>query len=142
MTFVVIVWLVAAGFACATVYTAVTKKTLGSFVAALIEIDAVGEANAIDPERLGTAPSSAVKSALKRGGVFAKTVSVTEEGRYYINPDRLAAAKTFYGKEDNILIKTVVYLVLIAAVAGLFTFLYSAFETAISGFITNVFGAN
>ncbi len=133
-----IIWVIAAAFAVGTIYSAITQKTFSGFVSALLEIDAVGEANAIDASRLACPPSRAVEQSIGKSGMFGKTVALTPEGRYYIVPERKEAAKAFYAKEQHLILKTVLMLVAIAVVAALATALVPVFENALGSLLEDV----
>ncbi len=133
-----VIWAIAAAFAAATIYSAISQKAYGGFISALLEIDAVGEANAIDASRLACAPGRTVEQAIGKSGMFGKTVAMTPEGRYYIVPEFKEAAKTFYAKEKHLVIKTVLLLVAIVAVAALATALWPVFENALDGILTDL----
>ena len=133
-----VIWVIAAAFAVGTVYSAVSQKAYSGFVSALLEIDAVGEANAIDASRLACPPSRTVEQSIGKSGMFGKTVAMTPEGRYYIVPERRETAKTFYAKEKHLVLKTVLLLAAIAAVAALATVLWPVFQNALDGILTDL----
>lgn len=140
---ITIIWAVAAAFAVCTVYAAISQKAYGNFVSALLEIDAVGEANAIDGSRLACPPSRTIEQSIGKNSAFGKTVAMTPEGRYYILPERCNTAKTFYAKEKHLIAKTALMLVAIVILAIAATELLPVFENMVDGLLgdmLNIFG--
>ena len=93
-----VIWPAVAGIIIAIIAAYLIKRTVGKFVKKLLTSGADSEANAKSLADLGFEKSFPVKNAL-RGSTLPKLVSVTEDGRYYIPPDKSFRAETQYAPD-------------------------------------------
>jgi hypothetical protein len=103
MDITVIIWMFTLGAAVAMAIMYYNIRFLGRLVRKLIEIDATSPESALTLEEIDMKLSPALKHSLRPGTNFSETVLRTEDGRYYIAPDRLSMAKSKYrGKDVNL----------------------------------------
>ena len=103
MDITVMIWMFALGAAIAMIVMYYNIRFLGRLVRKLIEIDATSPETALTLEEINIKLSPAIKRSLRPGTSFSETVLRTEDGRYYIAPDKLSMAKSKYrGKDVNL----------------------------------------
>lgn len=127
-----VIWVIAAAFAVAIIYSASVQKMHGAFVNALLDIDAIGEANAIDGSRLACPPSRSTEREITKRGMLSKVVGMTSEGRYYIIPEYRETARSIYAKESHLVLKTSLLLVATAILALAVSALWPVFVNALN----------
>lgn len=93
------------------------SRFLGRLVRKLIEIDATSPESALSIEELGLKMTPALKYSLRPGTSFSETVIGTQDGRYYIAPDRLSMAKAKYRGKDTTIVFLLLCLAALAVVA-------------------------
>lgn len=103
-----IIWMFVLGASIAMCVSYYNSRFLGSLVRKLIEIDASSPETALTLEEMGLKMSPALKYSLRPGTSFSETVLKTEDGRYYIAPDKIGISKTKYRGKDT----TIVFLLL------------------------------
>ena len=96
-----IIWMRVLGAMVSSCVMYYNARFLGRLVRALIEIDATSPESALTLEELKLKMNPALKYSLNRGGSFSETVLVTDDGRYYIAPEKLDMAKSKYRGKDT-----------------------------------------
>ncbi len=113
MDITVIIWMFALGAAIAMCVMYYNIRFLGRLVRKLIEIDATSPESALTLEEIDIKLSPALKHSLRPGTSFSETVLRTEDGRYYIAPDKLSMAKSKYrGKDVNLVFMLLTFILL------------------------------
>ncbi len=114
-----ILWMFMLGAIAAVLTVFYNNKYLGKIVRALISIDATTPETAMTADELGVKITPTVKNAFKSNKSFSETVLITKDGRYYINPDKLALAKSKYRSKETsfIFIIMSIVILLVAAIA-------------------------
>ena len=89
------------GLFIAAVIVIVNKRMFGRLTSALIESGAESEETAVKPEDCGVKIGKITGKALKNvNSGLRKVVSVTEDGRLYIVPEKQSRAETVYNPKD------------------------------------------
>ena len=127
------------GFGVAAIVTYYNKKFLGSLVRSLLEIDATSEESAISLSEIGIKLSPAMKHALRPGTSFSKTVVVTEDGKYYIEPSRVELAKSKYHDEKITVVFVLLILLILSAAALAVTYIFPDLLSMAKEQFSNVF---
>lgn len=117
-----IIWAFVIGFSLAAAYMFYIKKVQGNLVRKLISIDACSPETAISLEKIHYKMNALVQSELGKKTSLSKTVKVTESGLYYINPEMLDKAKLKYKNDIITLLFLVIFLLIIAGVGLLATY--------------------
>ncbi len=142
MELTTIIWMFVLGLAIALVVMYYNSRFLGRFVRALIKIDATAPETAITPEELGVKITPAIRYALRPETSFAQTVLKTEDGRYFIAPDRLALAKVKYRAKDATIGFVLVSLVIIGLVALAVTMIFPDILDGVVAQFSELFGSS
>ena len=111
MTINTLLWLCAAGISAAILISYYNSRFLGKLVRALLDIDATSTESAISLEDLGIKLNYAVKNSLRPGKSLTHVINKTEDGKYYIIPEKASMAKAKYRGKDI----SIVYVSLIIA---------------------------
>lgn len=121
MDITVMIWMFALGAAIAMIVMYYNIRFLGRLVRKLIEIDATSPETALTLEEIDIKLSPAIKRSLRPGTSFSETVLRTEDGRYYIAPDKLSMAKSKYRGKDVNLVFILISFVMLAVFAYVLT---------------------
>ncbi len=132
-----IIWLFMIGVGAATLMVFYNNRFLGKLVRALIAIDATSPETAISLEELDIKMTYFIRNALRPGTSFSETVMKTEDGRFYIAPDKVALAKSKYRSKDAtigfILMSIVIILVATLALTYIMPEAVDSFTKTIKG---------
>ncbi len=124
MDITVIVWMFMLGCAIAVLTVFYNNRFLGKFVRALIDIEATSPENAINIEELDVKITPFVSRALKSGGSLSEIVFNTEDGKYYIAPERVSLAKAKYRSKDATILFIIISLVILVLAAVALTYIF------------------
>lgn len=128
------------GCAVATAMVYYNNRFLGKLVRALIDIDATSPETAISAEELGIKITPALSRALRPESSFSETVIKTEDGRFYIAPDRLALAKVKFRSKDTTLLFVLMSLIILALAALALTYIFPEAIDSFSEQMNSIFG--
>ena len=132
-----IIWMFMLGICAAILTVYYNNRFLGKIVRKLIEIDATSSDTALSPEDLGVKITPFVKYALRPNTSFSQTVLITEDGRYYISPEKLSMAKSKYSGKDSsatfVLICIFILLLVTFALLAVFPDIINSFGETMSG---------
>lgn len=115
-------------------------RFLGRLVRKLIEIDATSPESALTLEEIDIKLSPALKHSLRPGTNFSEIVLRTEDGRYFIAPDKLSMAKSKYRGKDVNLVFILLSFVILLIFAYVLTLLLPDIIEGASGQISDAFG--
>ena len=116
-----LIWMFVIGAAIAMIVMYYNVRFLGQLVRKLLQIDATSPESAISLDELGLKMSPAVRYSLRPGTSFSETVLSTEDGRYYIAPDKVSMAKSKYKGKDTTIVFVLLCIVTLAVVAFAFS---------------------
>ena len=136
----VIIWMFTIGAAVAMGIMYYNIRFLGRLVRKLIEIDATSPESALTLEESDIKLSPALKHSLRPGTNFSETVLRTEDGRYYIAPDKLSMAKSKYRGKDVNLVFILLSFVILLIFAYVLTLILPDIIEGASGQISDAFG--
>ncbi|MBQ1206855.1 MAG: hypothetical protein IIX67_06560 [Clostridia bacterium] len=136
----VIIWMFTIGAAVAMGIMYYNIRFLGRLVRKLIEIDATSPESALTLEEIDIKLSPALKHSLRPGTNFSETVLRTEDGRYYIAPDKLSMAKSKYRGKDVNLVFILLSFVILLIFAYVLTLILPDIIEGASGQISDAFG--
>jgi hypothetical protein len=128
------------GAVAATIVMFYNNRFLGRLVRALLSIDATSPESAIAIEKLGLKLTPAIKNALRPETSFAQTVLRTEDGRFYIAPDKVLLAKKKYRSQDMTIIFVLMSIGIIIAVAFALTYVFPEVIEGAGERLGNLFG--
>jgi hypothetical protein len=134
-----IIWMFALGAAVAMAIMYYNIRFLGRLVRKLIEIDATSPESALTLKEIDMKLSPALKHSLRPGTNFSETVLRTEDGRYYIAPDKLSMAKSKYKGKDVNLVFILLSFVILLIFAYVLTLILPEIIEGASGQISNAF---
>ena len=134
-----IIWMFALGAAVAMAIMYYNIRFLGRLVRKLIEIDATSPESALTLKEIDMKLSPALKHSLRPGTNFSETVLRTEDGRYYIAPDKLSMAKSKYKGKDVNLVFILLSFVILLIFAYVLTLILPEILEGASGQISNAF---
>ena len=135
-----IIWMFLLGVGVAVAIFYYNNRFLGNLVRKLIEIDAVSPETALTPKELGIKMSPALKYSLRPGSSFSETVIKTEDGRYYVAPDKVEMAKTKYRSKNASFFYILLTFFIILVFGLAFTYVFpNMLETYINS-IADAFG--
>ncbi len=139
MDITVIIWMFTLGAAIAMAIMYYNIRFLGRLVRKLIEIDATSPESALTLEEIDMKLSPALKHSLRPGTNFSETVLRTEDGRYYIAPDRVSMAKSKYRGKDVNLVFILISFVFLLIFAYVLTLILPDIIEGASGQLSNAF---
>lgn len=131
-----VIWPAVAGMIIAIIAAYLIKRTVGKFVKKLLSSGADSEETAKSLADLGYGKSFAVRNAMR--GTLKNIVSVTEDGKYYIAPEKSFRAETQYAP-DGISVALIVISAILIIIVGFFALRYAE---KIIGLLSDVFGKN
>ena len=136
-----IIWMIMLGAAVATLSVYYNSRFLGRFVRALINIDATSPESALTLKELGVKMTPPLKNALQPGKSLTQIVVKTEDGRYFIKPEKISFAKAKYRTKDTTVLFVLMSLIIILVATLALTYI---FPDVIQGFneqMTQMFGS-
>ena len=136
-----IIWMIMLGAAVATLSVYYNRRFLGRFVRALINIDATSPESALTLKELGVKMTPPLKNALQPGKSLTQIVVKTEDGRYFIKPEKISFAKAKYRTKDTTVLFVLMSLIIILVATLALTYI---FPDVIQGFneqMTQMFGS-
>ena len=139
MDITLIIWMFTLGAAVAMGIMYYNIRFLGRLVRKLIEIDATSPESALTLEELDMKLSPALKHSLRPGTNFSETVLCTQDGRYYIAPDKLSMAKSKYRGKDVNLVFILLSFVILVIFAYVLTLILPDIIEGTSGQLSNAF---
>ncbi len=142
MDITVIIWMFTLGAAVAMMIMYYNIRFLGRLVRKLIEIDATSPESALTLEEINVKLSPALKHSLRPGTNFSETVLRTEDGRYYIAPDKLSMAKSKYRGKDVNLVFILLSFVMLLIFAYVLTLILPDIIEGTSGQLSDAFGGD
>ena len=137
-----IIWTFMFGAVAATLVMFYNNRFLGRLVRALIKIDATSPESAIAIEELGLKLTPAIKHALRPETSFSQTVLRTEDGRFYIAPDKVLLAKKKYRSQDMTLIFVLMSIIILISVALALTYVFPDVIDGAAGRFNGLFGGS
>lgn len=140
MEITTILWMFMLGGSAAIIAVYYNNRFLGKLVRALIEIDATSFETAITAEELGIKITPALKYALRPNSSFSQTVIITDDGKYYIAPEKLSMAKSKYSSKDSSVIFVLICIVILLIVTLAMTHIFPDIIEGFSNSINAIFG--
>ena len=140
MEITTIVWMFVIGISVAMCVSYYNSRFLGRLVRKLLEIDATSPEAALTLDELGLKESPALKTSLRPGTSFSETVIKTEDGRFYIAPDKVDIAKSKYRGKDITIVFLFLCLVALVAVGLVLAYILPDILESTGGVFGEIFG--
>ncbi len=134
-----LIWMFVIGASIAMIVMYYNVRFLGKFVRKLIQIDATSPESAMTFEELGLKMSPAVKYSLRPGTSFSETVLCTQDGRYYIAPDKVSMAKSKYKGKDTTIVFILLCILALIVVAFAFSKIFPDLLTKVGNEFSQMF---
>ncbi len=139
MDITTILWLFCAGISAALIIGYYNARVLGKTVRALIDIDATSPESAIALEELGLKITPMLKNSMRNGKSLSEIVKTTEDGKYYIAPNKLEMAKSKYKGKDISLVFIIACIALLVVVCLVLTYVFPGILESFTNRINAIF---
>ena len=135
-----IVWMFMIGCAIATLTVYYNNRFLGKLVRALIDIEATSPESAMSIDELGVKMTPFLSRALRPESAYSEIVLKTDDGRYYIAPDRVSLAKAKFRSKDATVIFLAISLVILGLATLALTYIFPEAVDTFKGTFNEIFG--
>lgn len=135
-----IIWVFMLGATAAILTIYYNSHFLGGLVRALIKIDATSPENAATLEELNIKMTPPLKYALRPETSYSNTVIQTDDGKFYILPEKLSMAKAKYRTKDTSLILILMSIIILCLGALALTYILPEAVESFSTQMKAIFG--
>ena len=140
MQLTTIIWVFMFGAIAAILTVYYNSHFLGGLVRALIKIDATSPESAMSLEELKIKMTFPLKYALRPETSFSNTVIKTEDGKFYIKPEKIEMAKAKYRNKDTSLILILMSVAILCLGALALTYIVPEAVTSFTNQFKAIFG--
>ncbi|MBO4501404.1 MAG: hypothetical protein J5760_04100 [Clostridia bacterium] len=126
--------------ACGIITVYYNSRFIGSFVRALLNIDALSPESAMSPEELGVKMTPPLRRALRPGKSLSNYVLQTGDGKYFVNPEKADLARKKYRDERATLLFVLLMLLVLCVFAVAASYIFPEVFSFATRKFTEIFG--